>query len=84
VKFRTVFALFFASVLAGAGFQLFLHPELRDGAVTFTPDWSRIPDLLQGPGRVLGHWPWLFLIDAGILAAVVAVFLSRDADGGGL
>lgn len=80
MSFKTLWCLAFACILAGAVFQLTMQPELRDGAMTFTPDLSRAGELLQAPGRVLGHSPALFLVNAGLLAGVFALVFVRSAE----
>ncbi len=74
----TLWALAFASMLAGGMFQLLLRPDLSDGTMSFAPDWSRAAELLEAPGRVFGHSPGLFLANAALLAGGFAlIFCGR-------
>jgi hypothetical protein len=79
---RTFKALWFAafiSICSGAVFQLLMQPGLSADGISFKPDWDHAGDLIVAPGRLLGHMPGLFLLNASIIAAGVALIFVRSA-----
>lgn len=77
--FKALWLAAFISICSGAVFQLLARPELSAEGISFKPDLSRAGDLIVGPGRLLGHAPGLFLLNAGLIAAGVALIFVRSA-----
>lgn len=77
MTFWRLWILAFIALLAGAAFELALQPDLGSGGLSFEPDLSRVADLIDGPGRLLGHAPWLFFTNAAILAGILAIVLAK-------